>query len=340
MKDILPQIKTLMEGKEKFALATVVKTWRSAPRPVGSSLVVRADGAMIGSVSGGCVEKSVIQKSIRLLASDTGELVKYGVADEEAWEVGLSCGGAITVFVQPFFGTLDAEGEHLWKELEKAVSDNVGVVLISKLHGSPAHSLWFADGSVKGAFLSPAIAEEARRAYDAQASQLIGGEGEDFFAQVFAPKNRMVLIGSAHITAELIGLAHMYDFETIVIDPRDTFAKKTTYKVKPDSLYVNWPQEVMSSMKLDKSTYAVILSHDPKIDDEALKILLKSDVKYIGALGSGRTHAKRVARLQNYGFSEAQIQCIHAPIGVDIRAQLPNEIALSVMAEVIKAKNS
>jgi xanthine dehydrogenase accessory factor len=150
----------------------------------------------------------------------------------------------------------------------------------------------------------------------------------------------MILIGSAHITVEMVELAKKFGFETIVIDPRDTFAKKTSYDVAPDQLFVKWPQEVLNDLKLDYSTYAVILSHDPKIDDEALKILLKSDVRYIGALGSKRTHAKRVERLKGYGFSEEEIHTIHAPIGVPINALLPKEIALSVMAEVINTKNT
>ena len=139
---------------------------------------------------------------------------------------------------------------------------------------------------------------------------------------------------------KMIELAKKFGFEAIVIDPRDTFAKKTSYHVEPDALHVKWPQEILNDFKLDQSTYAVILSHDPKIDDEALKILLKSNVRYIGALGSKRTHAKRLARLQEYGFSEEDISKIHAPIGVPINALLPKEIALSIMAEVINAKNS
>jgi len=319
------------KANHKIAIARVVRTWRSSPRPAGSALLVNEAGEMMGSVSGGCVEKAVVSKALKVIDTGKPELVKYGVADEDAWEVGLSCGGALSVYISPFFE------EHDWDIIETCNKENKGLVILTKLDETGDNL--FIDPSVENSH-SEALNEQMKSFYLKNENGIIEEDGATYFCHVFPPLNQMVLIGSAHITVEMIELAKKFGFETIVIDPRDTFAKKTSYHIEPDQLHVKWPQEILNDFKLDHSTYAVILSHDPKIDDEALKILLKSDVRYIGALGSKRTHAKRVARLQEYGFSEEEIAKIHAPIGVPINALLPKEIALSVMAEVISAKNS
>ena len=149
----------------------------------------------------------------------------------------------------------------------------------------------------------------------------------------------MIIIGAAHITVDLVQLANMYGFETIVIDPRGIFSNKTQFTLPPDKIFEQYPSEVLGNYQLDAYTYAVVLSHDPKIDDNALHILLRSKVGYIGALGSRKTQAKRVARLQEAGFSEEEIGKIHSPVGVSINAKTPKEIALSIMAEVIQVKN-
>ena len=150
----------------------------------------------------------------------------------------------------------------------------------------------------------------------------------------------MIIIGAAHITADLVQLAHQFDFETIVIDPRATFAKNTTFAVKPDQIIEKYPSEVLKDFPLDANTYAVILSHDPKIDDDALQILLRKKVAYIGALGSKKNHEKRSQRLLEKGFTPDDIARIDAPIGLDIKASGAKEIAFSIMGAVIKAKNS
>ncbi len=319
------------KANQKIALARVVRTWRSSPRPAGSALLVNEAGEMMGSVSGGCVEKAVVSKALKVLETGQPELVKYGVADEDAWEVGLSCGGALSVYIAPFFQDED------WDIIETCQKGNKGLVILTKLDEVGQNI--FIDPEVENNH-SLELNDAMKQLYVKNENGIIEDQGVTYFCHVFPPLNKMILIGSAHITVEMIELAKKFGFETIVIDPRDTFAKKTSYEVKPDQLMVKWPQEVLNDFTLDHSTYAVILSHDPKIDDEALKILLKSKVRYIGALGSKRTHAKRVARLQGYGFSEEEIAKIHAPIGVPINALLPKEIALSVMAEVINAKNS
>ncbi|MEL6534368.1 MAG: XdhC family protein [Bacteroidota bacterium] len=339
MQDILPQIRERLQQSQELAMATVVRTWRSAPRPVGSALVVNGEGDMIGSVSGGCVEKSVVNRALKVLGGGASELVHYGVSNDDAWEVGLSCGGKVDVFIERFLGS-GSEGEQdLWQQLDQDIANNRGVVLAREVgSGERRFALVYADGTTAGD-LPSTVKTEAIKALEARESQILDGAEGQWFLQAFPEKPQMLLIGSAHITSELIHLASLYGFATHVIDPRDTFATKTDYPTEPDSLTVAWPQEVLPGLALNANTYAVILSHDPKIDDEALKILLREPVGYIGALGSKKTHAKRVARLTEAGFSDEELARIYAPIGLPINARLPQEIALSVMAEIIKVKN-
>jgi len=330
MLDVIDQIRELVKKEESFAIATVIKTWRSSPRPVGSCLIVTASGAMYGSVSGGCVENAAVIKALDILKTGQPAIVNYGVADEEAWEIGLSCGGAIEVYIAPFFGL---DSPTLWQALDTALENNNPIALITNL----------GDGKVSligEGITSDVIQKEAEQYLAKGLNSKLENDGVDYFVNSFPIKPKMILIGSAHITVELIELSHMYDFETVVIDPRDTFAHKTGFKTMPGTTLVNWPQEVLPVMNLDQNVYVVILSHDPKIDDEALKLVLRSSVKYIGALGSRKTHAKRVARLEAYGFNENEIARIKSPIGIDIKSQLPREIALSIMGEIIAVKNS
>ena len=336
MKDLLKNIQNWIAKDKKFAIATVIKTWGSAPRPVGSVMLVSEDMEMAGSVSGGCVEGAVVKSSISLLEKGEGEQLSYGVTDEEAWGVGLSCGGKIQVFVEPFFGFNETE-KQVWEKLEACLENNEGCVLMTQLkNGKGSHTLILPNGNVIG---DEKLKDEGLRVFNERKNQVVEINEESYFAQVFPRKSQMLIIGAAHITVDLVQLAKMYDFETIVIDPRGIFSNKTQFNTPPDIIFEKYPSEVLGNYKLDAYSYAVILSHDPKIDDNALEILLPSEIGYIGALGSRRTHEKRVNRLLQKGFSEKEIEKIHAPIGVDINAKSPKEIALSIMGEVIKMKN-
>ncbi len=341
MKDLLPTINTWIAESKPFAIATVIKTWGSSPRQVGSSLIVSGEMEMAGSVSGGCVEGAVIKAALPLIESGTSELLNFGVTNEEAWSVGLTCGGKVEVFVERFISFDKRQGEKdVWQKLNACLKSNQPCILLSKLvSGQGGHNLILPDGKVIGDFIPLAWKEKALVAYKERKNQIIEEGNAQCFAQVFPRKSQMLIIGAAHITTHLVQLANMYGFETIVIDPRGVFANKTQFPHPPNQLFEKYPSEVLSDFTLDAYTYAVILSHDPKIDDNALHVLLKSGVAYIGALGSRKTHAKRIVRLQEAGFSEAEIARIHAPVGVDIQAKTPAEIALSVMGEVIKAKN-
>ena len=271
----------------------------------------------------------------------TPKRLDYGVADEDAWSVGLSCGGKLSVFVEPFVGQSEEQAEQeVWQQLMASVHANEGCTLLSEMtEGAKGHLLAYPDGREYGVLAGKGLGELAMKAFRERKNQLLPHGERTYFAQVFPRKSQLLIIGAAHITVDLVDLANKFGFESIVIDPRGIFSQKTQFTTPPDQLHTQWPQEVLDGLTLDPYTYAVLLTHDPKIDDPALHILLRSDVAYIGALGSSRTHKKRVARLEEAGFSEAEIARIHGPIGVDINAKRPREIALSILAQMIEIKN-
>lgn len=339
MHDIFSDLQSWVQQGKKIALATVTKTWGSAPRKVGAALAISEDMEMLGSVSGGCVEGAVVKEAMEVLQTGTPKNLSFGVADEDAWEVGLSCGGELHVFLEPFL-TQDKQGSTLWDHIQSRAADNHGSIWLSKMGGlSSSFSLILPDGTVLGEAPSPAIAVKALEAYSQRKAQIIQADEVSYFAHIFPPKSQLVIVGAAHITVDLVDLAKQFGFECIVIDPRGIFSEKTQFRIPPDQLHVEWPAEVLPSLNLDAYSYAVLLTHDPKIDDQALHILLDSNITYIGALGGRKTHKKRISRLKEAGIPDEKIARIHGPIGVDIHAQSAQEIALSILGELIQVKN-
>lgn len=340
MKDLLPIIEQWTESGKPFAISTVIKTWGSSPRPVGSSMIVNAEGDMAGSVSGGCVEGAVVKESSGVIESGLSKRLNYGVSDDDAWAVGLSCGGSIRVFTEPF-NSID---DDIRSQLLECLKTNVSCVLASRVaDDQPLHTLFvYRHGQVKvfGASPSDELTAFAAEAYTSRKHNTVEIGDDAFFLRVFPRRSQMLIIGAAHVTTHLVDLGALFDFETVVIDPRGAFAQRTQFNTAPDRIIESYPAEVLKDFDLDPYTYAVILSHDPKIDDNALQVLLPSNVAYIGALGSKKTHAKRVARLEAAGFTTGQIERIHAPIGLSINARTPMEIAMSIMAQIIEVKNS
>jgi xanthine dehydrogenase accessory factor len=295
-------------------------------------MFISQDMEMIGSVSGGCVEGAVLKEAKAILKAGNGKMVHYGVSDEDAWAVGLSCGGKIQVYLQRWAGKLA-------ENLSELLAANQGCILVTALADHSENTIILPDGNTIGAGLPGEITTKALELFAQRKNETVMVGESPYFVQVFPRRSQLIIIGAAHITVDLVQLAKQFDFDTIVIDPRGTFARNTTFVVKPDQILEKYPSEVLSNFALDNSTYAVILSHDPKIDDDALQVLLKRQVAYIGALGSRKNHEKRTARLLENGFSQAEISRINAPIGVDIRAIGAKEIALSIMAAIIQAKN-
>ncbi len=342
MREFQETINEWVDNDHSIVCTRVIKTWGSSPRPVGSMLLVNEAGEMAGSVSGGCVEGSVVKESLNVIENGAPKKLHYGVSDEEAWSVGLSCGGKISLLTQPF--KLGYDGKDLfeiWRKLDQQLSDNKGSILISALMNDQTlhNSLILDDHTVIGDPVSDTLKTEALQAYDQRQNKMVDVEGVPYFLQVFPRKSQLIIIGAAHITVDLVALANQFDFETIVIDPRGAFAKKTVFYSQPAKVIESYPSEALEDIPLDAYTFCAILSHDPKIDDNALEVLLPSQVAYIGALGGHKTHAKRIKRLKENGWDDEILGKIHAPIGVDINAKSAKEIALSVISEIIGIKN-
>jgi xanthine dehydrogenase accessory factor len=334
MKEYQQQVQQWWRAGKQVALARVIQTWGSSPRPVGSCMFISGEGEMLGSVSGGCVEGAVVREAKAVLKSGEAKRLHYGVSDDDAWAVGLSCGGKIQVFLQPWLE------DDVAKKLSNQLEHNAGCTMVSKLWDGFAQNTLFVESENLGTKIPDAVVSQVRETYQHRVSRTLTIGADEYFVHIFPPRNKLLVIGAAHITVDLIKLANEFDFETIVIDPRQAFAQNTTFPVAPDKILQAYPSEVLPNMNLDAYTYAAILSHDPKIDDDALKFLLRAPVAYIGALGSKKNHEKRSARLREAGFSETEIARINAPIGVDINAQGAKEIALSIMGAIVKAKNA
>ncbi len=336
MKEVIADIDTWRDaGETAIALATVVEAWGSAPRRAGAKMAFTAGGAAIsGSVSGGCVEGAVIEVGGEVLADGRPRLLRFGVTDETAWGVGLACGGTIEVFVE----RLDAvayDTARRWIEsgasgaLLTAVAgpdDQLGDKAILEHGRSPVGPLATTlDVDVI------ALADAARAA-----QRLTTAGGLELYIDPIRPAPALVIVGGAHIAVALARLARVLGYRTVVIDPRRAFGSAARFP-EVDRLVQAWPDKALAEEPLTAESAVVTLSHDPKIDDPALRAALSSDAFYVGALGSRKTHAARRDRLAALGFDETQLARIHAPIGLDIGADNPEEIALAIMAEVVKS---
>lgn len=348
------QLSIVQEWKKSgklFAVATVIETIGSSPQPVGSQMLIREDGAIDGAVSGGCVESAVIQEAREVLANRQRKFLHFGVEDEVAWNVGLSCGGKIQLFldIHPAVHPSDAV-RSLWERFQSTVQKNLGAVWIVDLTTPVAeqsiYGMWDvqnqcttvpADLSAEDASVLRAVAEQMYRERSF-GTQRIGERA--FFFHIVPPPEKLLLLGAGFPAFSLLLFAKQLGMETIVIDPRKVFADPARFVVPPDSLYHKWPSEILPQLSLDEETYAVVLSHDPKIDDDALAYLLRSPVRYIGALGSRKTHQKRCERLQKMGFSLEELRRISAPVGIPIAARTPEEIAVSIIAEIITVRRN
>lgn len=331
MKDILSEIQPWIKAEEPFVLATVVRTWGSAPRKTGAHMAIHHSGGMIGSVSGGCVEGDVVKQAQIGLGEGRSQYVKYQVSDEEAWDVGLTCGGSVHILLEPFFTRGSSGSAEFWDKIDRAVGSDKGLVVAHRLQEVEGLPAVVSDGS---SWHDEAVDALAKRAH-----RVIEDEEGEVFLEVVAPRSKLIMVGAAHVTVDLVALASEFGFETIVIDPRGFFVDRTQFPIPPDHLLHGWPEEVFDTLETDAYTYAVTLSHQPQIDDQALRHLLRSEVAYTGALGSRRSHAKRTARLREAGFTEDEIARIRAPVGLAINAQSAREIALSIMAQIIEVKN-
>ena len=322
--DVLTAARTWLARDGRVAIATVVDTWGSAPVPVGGQMAVAADGNFQGSVSGGCIEGEVILEAEDILASGQPKTLTFGVADETAWRAGLPCGGQVQVFVE----RIEARngGADLLDRAVAAGETRRGLVVRTHLADGRKEVFERSDEN-----LPQDIAERFHTAK----SQLKETPDGAVFLHALVPPARILVIGATHIGQILTQLARLAAYEVIVVDPRTAFASADRF---PDvNLLTEWPQDALPKLGLDPYTAVVALAHVGHIDDEALKLAVQSDCLYIGALGSSRNHAKRVERLKAAGITDAQMARIKAPIGLDIGAQTPAEVAISIMGEIVLA---
>ena len=342
MKEFLTDLTRWVDEGISFTVATVVKTWGSSPRPIGSQMLINARGEFMGSVSGGCVEGAVVNEALEVIRNGEAKDLSFGVTDEDAWSVGLACGGSIRVFLEQFPPPRESGDTHdLWRVLLERLTTGEPLVLVTELsERKNRHGLYTPTGTALGLCRTEEFHEVAKRMFFERRHGIYETTDGHYFVQIFPPRSRMLVIGAAHITVHLVELARLYDFETILIDPRGAFTESVSMRARADVIIKEYPSEALKKFDMNAYTYAIVLSHDPKIDDNALEVLLRSEVAYIGALGSRKTHQKRIKRLLESGFTETEIERINAPIGLDINAKSPAEIALSVMAQVIQYKNS
>lgn len=288
-----------------MALATVVETWGSSPRPTGSMMIIDDQGAIEGSVSGGCIEGAVITAAGEIMASAEPKILEFSVSNDQAWDVGLSCGGRIRVLVESLAQKLPFMAQILTA---------TGPVILTTDCTTGQTTFALGDNNT------------GKSRLDETGEQVV-------FTQILEQPLKLIIIGAVHITQAMVKIAAALDIEVSVIDPRTTFASKVRF---PDiDLCTDWPDEALEAREITSGTAIVTLTHDPKLDDAALLVALNSPSFYIASLGSRKTHAARVERLTELAMTDEQIARIHAPAGLDIGAKTPAEIALSVMAQMI-----
>src|ERR1700676_1669889 len=296
MREVLDELKQRTEAGEDVAIATVVETWGSSPRPLGSKMAVTRSGKMAGSVSNGCIEGAVFDEAQKVLKSREPKIAAFGVADDVAFEVGLACGGHIEVFIEPL-----GEGH---AQLIGMLETNAPATLHTNLVTGESEL-------VEG---TPPGVELARR------------DG-DWFTEPFRRPAHLIIIGAIHIAIPLHRLAKLMGYRVTVVDARAKFATKERFP-EADELVVAWPDEALAKINLDSSAYVVILTHDPKFDLPALRSVLKKDPGYIGAIGSRKTNRNRFDALRAEGFTEEQLARVHGPIGLDLGGRGAEETAL------------
>src|SRR2546427_6145476 len=302
MREVLNELNEWTREREEIAIATVIETWGSSPRPLGSKMLVTRSGKMAGSVSNGCIEGAVFEEAQKVLKSGAPKIAAFGVADDVAFEVGLACGGHIEVFIQPL--------SSVHRQLIAMLDRNEPATLRTNLITGEAEL-------IKG---TP------------QGSELAKRDGH-VFVEPFRRPAQLVIVGAIHIAHPLHRLAKLIGYRVTVVDARAKFATKERFP-EADELIVAWPDEAMAKLDVDSSTYVVILTHDPKFDLPALRSVLTREPGYIGAIGSRKTNQNRFDALRREGFTEEQLSRVHGPIGLDLGGRGAEETALGILAEI------
>ena len=328
-KEIFLKTENWLENNMDVVLAHVVETWGSSPRPVGSTMVINNKNDIIGSVSGGCIESFVFSKALDVIKNNTSQILDFGVSNQQAWDVGLTCGGKIKVFLEK----IEPKNINEIQFINKSIKTNKNIIIATNLENN--EKIIFENSSQNN--IENNLFDTFKSVMKAGSSCLHYIENTPWFFKFFGCRNKVIVVGAVHIAEPLISMSQILGFETILIDPRNNYKEN---KFKNNTIIMKeWPDEALKKIDLDNSCALVTLTHDPKLDDPALEYTLKRQTFYIGCLGSKKTHASRINRLKKKGFSEKVISSIHGPIGLGIGAKSPAEIATSIISQIIAVKN-
>jgi len=348
LRDILDQIAKWWDSGETFGLATVVNTFRSAPRDPGAALAVSGGGVVVGSVSGGCVEGAVYELAQEVCESGQPVLQTYGISDDTAFDVGLTCGGIIELFVEP----VSRERFPGLGDVAAAIRDEVPVAVATVIAGPGslgARRIIRADAATgtlgAGDRLDEAVDDDVRGmlAQGLTGVRHYGEHGErrlddlSVFVQSFAPPPRMLVFGAIDFAAAVARAGKFLGYRVTVCDARPIFATNARFP-DADEVVVDWPHRYLAKTPIDSRTVICVLTHDPKFDVPLLEVALRTPAGYIGAMGSRRTHDDRLARLREAGLTEGELARLRSPIGLDLGARTPEETAVSVAAELIQLR--
>jgi xanthine dehydrogenase accessory factor len=349
VRDILDPVTKWWEADETFGLATVVRTFSSAPREPGAAMAVSSDGEVVGSVSGGCVEGAVYELATEVAATGQPVLRRYGISDDDAFAVGLTCGGIIDIFVEPVsrdrFASL--------AEIAGAVRQGIPVAVATVIEGpgtaGARRIIWQNDAATgtlgAGDRLDQAVDDDARGmlAQGLTGVRRYGPDGERrrdelaIFVQSFAPAPRMLVFGAIDFAAAVARAGKFLGYRVTVCDARPVFATKSRFP-DADEVIADWPHRYLSGIDTDERTVICVLTHDPKFDVPLLEVALRRPAAYIGAMGSRRTHDDRLARLREVGVAEDELSRLRSPIGLDLGARTPEETAIAIAAELIQLR--
>lgn len=346
MREILTEVESWLLAGKPVAVATNVKCSGSSLRPLGAKMAVTTNMEIAGSVTGGCIEGAVYQEAQEVIRSGQPKLLHYGVSSEQnPWEVGLSCGGTLDVWVE----SLNSPGwQQIFTPLAACLKENQAVAVATVISGSGAGEklLLKANGSTAGnlgsdellALVKPWLQVRLNKMESGWQAFELAGQTVEVFADILAPLARVIIVGAVHIAIPLVSLARVLGYHTIVIDPREAFATRLRFP-HVDELIIDWPADVLQKLKLDEGCAIAVISHDEKLDNPALAVALTSPANYVGVLGTRKNLPKRQAALRELGVSDAQLSRLHAPIGINLGAVAPEEIAVSILAEMVAARH-
>jgi len=345
MKEVLEELLTSYNAGDTTALATVVRTWRSAPRPAGASMIVTATGEAVGSISGGCVEGAVYELGGDVITNGEARYETYGISNDDAFAVGLTCGGILEVFVEQIspatWPELPALAETVFADEPVAVA-----TIVRGPHHVGKHLVVWPDrtaGDLGAERLNDTVSADVLGMLEHGATGFLNygpegerlGDGLEVFVTSFAPKPRMFVFGAIDFAAACAKVGKFLGFHVTVCDAREIFATKKRFP-DADEVIVDWPHRWLATQTVDPRTVICVLTHDPKFDVPVIVEALKTPAAYIGAMGSRKTHDDRTLRLKEVGVTDDELARIKSPIGLDLGARTPEETAIAIAAEIVQ----